>query len=115
MLGLQAFLLCLRKSKTNTLSVTVVDAQGLSEEALIEKVKQELETLCDIKVGPLKKSYHIPRALLHLSNIQNEIDATETQLTERIFLAGDLLLNGSLNAAMRSGELAAEAILEKIK
>ncbi len=104
----------LTNRKTNTLSVTVVDAQGLSEKALIEKVKQELETLCDIKVGPLKKSYHIPRALPHLSNIQNEIDATETQLTGNIFLAGDLMLNGSLNAAMRAGELAAEAILEKM-
>lgn len=104
----------LTNSKTYTLSVTVVDAQGLSEEALIKGVQEELKTLCGIQLSKLKKTYHIPKALPHLSNIQNEIDATETQLTESIFLAGDLLLNGSLNAAMRSGELAAEAILEKI-
>ena len=58
--------------------------------------------------------YHIPQALPNLSNLQNEIPPSETRLTSNIFLAGDVQLNGSLNAAMLSGELAAEAIHETI-
>ena len=38
---------------------------------------------------------------------------SESQLTEHIFLAGDVLFNGSLNAAMESGRLAALGLLEK--
>ena len=37
------------------------------------------------------------------------------QLSENIFLAGDTLLNGSLNAAMESGQLAAKALIEQLK
>jgi hypothetical protein len=32
---------------------------------------------------------------------------------ENVFLAGDVLYNGSLNAAMESGRLAAQGLLEK--
>jgi hypothetical protein len=39
---------------------------------------------------------------------------SETRLTTNIFLAGDTLLNGSLNAAMISGERAAIGILETL-
>lgn len=104
----------IEKSKTNILSVTVVEAKDLSEKALLQEVIEELQTIIGPGEYPLKKHFHIPKALPHLTNIQYEIDASETQLTERIFLAGDLLLNGSLNAAMRSGELAAEAVMSKI-
>ena len=40
---------------------------------------------------------------------------SETQLKDRIFLAGDQLSNGSLNAAMLNGESAARAVIAKIK
>jgi len=40
------------------------------------------------------------------------VDASETQLTSSIFLAGDVQLNGSLNAAMISGERAALGLLQ---
>jgi hypothetical protein len=36
---------------------------------------------------------------------------TNTKIHDHIFLAGDYLLNGSLNAAMTSGRKAAEALL----
>jgi hypothetical protein len=36
---------------------------------------------------------------------------TETKITDHVFLAGDYLLNGSINAAMTSGRLAAEAVI----
>ena len=39
---------------------------------------------------------------------------SETSLTSSIFLAGDTQLNGSLNAAMISGERAALGVVEKL-
>jgi hypothetical protein len=101
-------------SSTNLLSVTVVDNQGLTGDQLIRQVKTELSDLCAIQVGELKHSFVIPKALPNLKNIQNEIPATQTQLLDRVFLAGDVTLNGSLNAAMIAGEKAAQAVLDKI-
>jgi predicted NAD/FAD-dependent oxidoreductase len=37
----------------------------------------------------------------------------ENQVMDNIFLAGDALMNGSLNAAMESGCIAAKSMLEK--
>ena len=39
---------------------------------------------------------------------------SETRLTTNIFLAGDVQLNGSLNAAMIAGERAALGVIESI-
>ena len=58
--------------------------------------------------------YEIPNALPKLNNLQNEIPPSETRLTSTIFLAGDVQLNGSLNAAMLSGEQAAMGVSETI-
>lgn len=55
--------------------------------------------------------YDIPKALPVLDTLQYTVQATSLSLTDDIYLAGDYLLNGSLDAAMRSGRLAAEALL----
>lgn len=99
----------------NLLSVTVVDDQGFVGKELEEKVRAELVTLCGIETGALQHSFVIPKALPRLKNIQYEIPASQTQLLDRVFLAGDVTLNGSLNAAMMAGEKAAEAVIGKIE
>ncbi|MFT6167712.1 MAG: protoporphyrinogen oxidase [Vicingaceae bacterium] len=105
----------LTKSSKNLLSVTVVDNKGLAAEELVSQVKKELSELCGIQVGELKHSFIIPKALPNLQNLQNEIPPSQTQLLDRVFLAGDVTLNGSLNAAMMAGEKAAQAVLDKIE
>ena len=55
--------------------------------------------------------YDIPKALPVLDTLQYSVQATSLSLTDDIYLAGEYLLNGSLDAAMRSGRLAAEALL----
>ena len=40
-------------------------------------------------------------------------EPSESQLTDHIFVAGDILFNGSLNAAMESGRLAAYGLIQK--
>ena len=53
-------------------------------------------------------------ALPKRSNLQYEMSPSETRLTTNIFLAGDVQLNGSLNAAMIAGERAALGVMESI-
>ncbi len=97
------------------LSVTVVKDHNFTESELITQVKTELQTACDIKNINYLKTYNIPKALPDLTNIAASISPTETRLTDTLFLAGDYLVNGSLNAAMLSGENAALGLLEVAK
>ncbi|SDS33769.1 Flavin containing amine oxidoreductase [Formosa sp. Hel1_31_208] len=93
------------------LSVTVVKTHELDENELIKQVQKDLEMYCNISNTTFLKRYKIPMALPELSEMQNDCSPTETQLKPTIYLAGDQLLNGSLNAAMRSGERAAEGLI----
>jgi protoporphyrinogen oxidase len=96
------------------LSVTVVKNHNLSPEALIAKVEEELEQHCNIKVHRFIKKYSISKALPKIGSLQYELSPSETRLTFHIFLAGDTQLNGSLNAAMISGERAALGVINLI-
>lgn len=96
------------------LSVTVVDCQHHTKQGLIAKVSQELETYCGITVDRFLKQYSIPEALPKLQNLKYEMMPSETRLTSSLFLAGDTQLNSSLNAAMISGERAAQGVIETI-
>jgi len=50
-----------------------------------------------------------------LSNLEYKLSHTETQLNSSVFLAGDVLLNGSLNAAMIAGEKAAIGVIKTLE
>lgn len=93
------------------LSVTVVKQTNLSENELVKRVEQELQNYCNITTSKHLKTYHIKQALPNLDNLQYDLAASETQIKPTIFLAGDYLLNGSLNAAMLSGERAAQGLI----
>jgi protoporphyrinogen oxidase len=109
--------ICFPEASTTTeklISVSVVKRHTLSDTALVEKVTQDLETYFNISVLKHLKTYTIPKALPVLNDVRYSVSPSETQLTATVFLAGDTTLNGSLNAAMLSGVLAAEAVHEKI-
>jgi len=95
------------RAKKELLSVTVIDTQNLSKETLLKQVKKELKELCGIDVGQLIKQYTIPMALPNLANLTHELDPIDTQVENTLFVAGDTLLNASLNAAFIAGEMAA--------
>ncbi|WP_299799734.1 NAD(P)/FAD-dependent oxidoreductase [uncultured Maribacter sp.] len=97
------------------LSVTVVDNQGLTGKALIDQVQAELNELCGITSSTFIKHYSIPKSLPKLNDLHYEISPSETRLKETVYLAGDLQLNGSLNAAMIAGEKAALGVLENLQ
>lgn len=97
------------------LSVTVVKNHDLDEIALVDRVEAELKEYCAISISRHIKTYHIKHALPDIDNLQNEISPTETQIKPTIFLAGDYLLNGSLNAAMTSGERTAQGVIMSLE
>ena len=99
------------KGDHELLSVTVVKKHQLNEKDLIKKIREELLQCCNISDAKFLKRYQIKKALPKLSNLQYEISSTETKLTSSLFLAGDQLLNGSLNAAIISGERAAMGVI----
>ena len=96
------------------LSVTVVKDHNLDDKELIEKIETELKTECNIDRLTFLKMYKIPKALPHLNNLQYNVFPSESKLTDSVFLAGDVQANGSLNAAILTGESAAMGIIEAI-
>ena len=103
------------QSQKELLSVTVVDNQNLRDQELMDQVKSELKEHFNIEVIRLIKQYEIPQALPDLKNIKYSLTPAETRYSDQIFLAGDILVNGSLNAAMLSGESAALAVIEALQ
>jgi protoporphyrinogen oxidase len=103
------------KGANELLSVTVVKPHNLSEDDLVRQVECELKTYCDIKTLAFLKCYHIKQALPDLEDLQYDISPTEIQLKPAIYLAGDYMLNGSLNAAMLSGERAAQGLIMSLE
>ena len=95
------------------LSVTVIENHSLSDEMLVSRVKAELQEYCGIMFPKFIKLYSIPKALPNLQSVRHDLNIADTSCpVSGVFLAGDSLLNGSLNAAMMSGERAALAALK---
>ena len=102
------------RAKKELLSVTVVHDKNLEKSKIIERVKLELKEYCGIEAGKFIKHYYIPQALPDVKNLQCSVKPTQTGLPDNTFLAGDSQLNGSLNAAIVSGEEAAMRVIEKL-
>jgi protoporphyrinogen oxidase len=96
------------------ISVSVIKSHNLNDDELVANVKKELQEICDIETVKLLKHYKISQALPDIMDVNYQIPHTETKLKDNIFLAGDVLSNGSLNAAMLNGESAAKAVIEHV-
>jgi protoporphyrinogen oxidase len=102
------------KPNKELLSVTVIDRQGLSDKELMQKVEIELKAHCGITGCNFIALYRIPKALPKLKDLKYEISPKQSSPNSTVFLAGDTLLNGSLNAAMISGETAANELIQAV-
>ncbi len=60
------------------------------------------------------KTYHIHYALPNDDSVNNLPDEKAFKFDTNCFVCGDHLMNGSINAAMKSGRLAAEAIIKSM-
>jgi hypothetical protein len=97
------------------ISVSLSDSQLFTKPELLElKIKEELKFWYpDCLSWEYLKTYHIPYALPDNKHVKNEIQSSCLRINDSIFICGDHLLNGSINAAMKSGRLASESILSK--
>ena len=96
------------------LSVTVVKQHSFSSEVLVSQVKGELEKYFSITKVKFIKHYAIPRALPDLGSVSYEPNLDLMAYEDKILLCGDHTANGSLNAAMISGEIAAYEVLNRL-
>lgn len=100
------------------ISVSVNNNKDYEAKTLSNKVINELRALYPSLIKSeikLLKHYYIDKALPKINDFQYSMKPSNTKVQEGIYLAGDYLLNGSINAAMLSGRLAAQAIYEDIK
>ena len=83
------------------------------EDAILAKnIQQELKQWFENQVNDWKllKVYKINYALPNLEILKDELLETDFKIDDSLYLCGDHLLNGSINAAMKSGRLVAEYI-----
>lgn len=100
------------KNNKALLSVSItkpVDA----DDKLIKLVAIELSALTKINAEFFEhiKTYEIKDALPQPDDMGYSLDPGNTKVADGVFLAGDYLLNGSINAAMTAGRKAAEAVI----
>ncbi len=97
------------------LSVSYNGIPDVSDEELANNMKAELKQWYGDQINYWKmiKTYRIKYALPNLESVENEIDNIKMQVSENLFICGDHLLNGSINAAMKSGRMVAELIDSK--
>jgi phytoene dehydrogenase-like protein len=94
------------------ISVSYNGIPTVDDAILAENMKEELKQWYGDKVKSWKmlKAYRIEYALPSQESVRNEIDASEIKISDSLFICGDHLLNGSINAALKTGRLAAEVM-----
>jgi phytoene dehydrogenase-like protein len=95
------------------IAVSLIDYDNIfSEDQLILNVKSELKHWYPDAVNWTHlRTYKIPYALPLDKTASYSLNAQQIRLSDNCFICGDHLLNGSINAAMKTGRVAAEAII----
>jgi hypothetical protein len=57
------------------------------------------------------KTYKVKYALPNLTVLKDDLTITDMKISDNLYCCGDHLLNGSINAAMKSGRLLADLII----
>ena len=96
-------------------SVTVIKHHKFSSEELAIQVKLELEKYFFVKQARFMKHYKLSMALPDLRSVSYNPKPRNMNFDDKILLCGDHTVNGSLNAAMLSGELASKQVLDHLK
>jgi protoporphyrinogen oxidase len=97
------------------LSVSYNGIPTIDDAALAENMKTELKQWYGNQVVDWKmlKTYRIKYALPNQDKVSNKVEQSEIKINNNLFICGDHLLNGSINAAMKSGRLVAELIAKE--
>lgn len=94
------------------ISISYNGIPAIDDATLAENMKTELKKWYGNQVDDWKmlKTYRINYALPNQEKVANEVSNSEIKIGENLFICGDHLMNGSINAAMKSGRLTAELI-----
>ena len=103
------------KTGKTILSVTTIEHMNKTDAEIIENIIAEVKKYTGALKVDFIHHYRIKQALPDIQNLKMTVQSAENQVMDNIFLAGDALMNGSLNAAMESGYIAAKSLLEKRK
>ena len=102
------------KKGKHLLSVTVVNDKGLLQEELVTAVIKELEMLFLFDYIRFIKCFYIKKALPKIDSLEYKVVQDQVAISGSIFIAGDTRSNASLNAAILSGEFAAENVIKSL-
>ena len=94
------------------LSVTTLDYINKSNTEVIETIISEVKKYTGALKVNFIQHYIIKQALPDIQNLKMTVQKGDNQVMDNVFLAGDSLMNGSLNAAMESGCIAVKTLLE---
>ena len=104
-------------SGKHLISLSTIGLAQDGQEEYLTAIKNEMKTWFGEQVNAWKylKTYHIPYSLANQENVSYNIDNQSIIIGENLYMCGDSFSNSSLNAAMKSGRIAAEIINEKLK
>ena len=95
------------------LSVTTLKHSKKSDKEIIDTIVAEVKKYAGSSRVNYIHHYTINQALPDVQDLRMTAEPADSEVLENVFLAGDYLLNGSLNAAMESGRLAAQGVVQK--
>jgi protoporphyrinogen oxidase len=95
-----------------------VSCNGLldySDQELTQKIKTELQPWFGNQVEDWShvKTYKVKYALPQLAVLKDDLNTADMKINDNLYCCGDHLMNGSINAAMKSGRLLANLIAKE--
>ncbi len=94
------------------ISVSIVQPTSMDDDSLLDAVKAELIQLFgeDVRYWHHLRTYHIHHALPDQSHVSYLERKKIKAITEGVYMCGDHIANGSINAALESGRLVADTL-----
>jgi phytoene dehydrogenase-like protein len=98
------------------ISISIVGKVDFSAAAITKQVRNELATWFGKSVEDwhLLDNHTVEYALPNQNTVRYDIAKSELKIRKGLYHCGDYLLNGSSNAAMRTGRLAGEAVGDEL-
>jgi phytoene dehydrogenase-like protein len=97
-------------------SISVVGKSDFSKKEIVKAIRSELKTWFGKAVEDWEHldTKVIEYALPNQSNVHHEISKQDFKIRKGLYLCGDFQLNGSINAAMKSGREVAELVTKDL-
>jgi predicted NAD/FAD-dependent oxidoreductase len=97
------------------ISISCNGILDLEDQKLAKKIKEELEPWFGKQVEDWAhlKTYKIKYALPNLTVLKDDLTISDMKINDNLYCCGDHLLNGSINAVIKSGRLVAELIISE--